>query len=408
MTQALLRPRTLGLVLLGLLILGFPYFNTMFEFMSGWPLLGWLLDPFRVFQAGRFGVWLIILLGLNLLTGYSGQISLGYAAFVAVGAYVAAILMTQYGVHVIPAVLAAGAFTGVVGFLVGAPALRLSGPYLAIATLALVIALPQVLKHDLVSDWTHASQGINFYEQGTAPVTPGVLEDRVDKDQWLYYCAIVPGVIMTVIAWNITRSRMGRAFMALRDTELGAQQMGVNVSLYKMTAFGLSSFYAGIGGALFVFTEAVLGPSTFDVILSITMLVMIVLGGLASILGSIFAAAIMALRVEIVDAVVNVIPRGQEYRIDSLRGAIYGGMLVVFIILGPWGLAGSIQRLPRIRDRLVAGKFRFPGVSGIVYPVVRPFLLRRLRGAKSVDPNRQGGEGAQDEPHEEGGDTHRP
>jgi branched-chain amino acid transport system permease protein len=400
--------RVLGLALLGFLAIGFPYFNTMFEFMSGWPLIGWFLEPFRVFQAMRFGVWLVVLMGLNLLTGYNGQISLGYAAFVAVGAYVAAILMTQYGAHVILAVLAAGAFTGVVGFLVGAPALRLSGPYLAIATLALVIALPQVLKHDLVSDWTHASQGINFYEQGTPPVPPEILNDRVDNNQWLYYCAIVPGVIMTVLAWNLTRGRIGRAFMAVRDTELGAEQMGVNVALYKMTAFGISSFYAGIGGALFVFTEAVLAPSTFDVMMSMTMLVMVVLGGLGSILGSIFAAAIMAWRADIVDEIVKLIPRGQEIRIDALRGAIYGGLLVIFILLGPWGLAGSIRRLPKIRDRLVAGKFRFAGVSGIVYPAVRPFLLRRLRGAKSVDPNRQGGEGARDEPHQEGGDTHRP
>jgi branched-chain amino acid transport system permease protein len=389
----------LGLALLGFLIIGFPYFNTMFGFMSGWPLLGWLLDPFRVFQAMRFGVWLVVLMGLNLLTGYNGQISLGYAAFVAVGAYVAAILMTQYGVHVIPAVVAAGAFAGIAGFLVGAPALRLSGPYLAIATLALVIALPQVLKHDLVSDWTHASQGLNFYEQGTPPVPPGILKDRVDNNQWLYYCTIVPAVIMTILAWNLTRSRIGRAFLAVRDTELGAGQMGVNVALYKMTAFGISSFYAGIGGALFVFTEAVLGPSTFDVMMSMTMLVMVVLGGLGSILGSIFAAAIMAWRSDIVNEIVKLIPRGQEIRIDALRGAIYGGLLVVFIILGPWGLAGSIRRLPKIRDRLVAGKFRFPGVSGIVYPAVRPFLLRRLRGAKSADPSRQDGTEARDEPH---------
>jgi len=402
-TRTLPWRRVLGLALLGFLIIGFPYFNTMFGFMSGWPLLGWLLDPFRVFQAGRFGVWLVVLMGLNLLTGYNGQISLGYAAFVAVGAYVAAILMTQYGVHVILAVIAAGAFAGIAGFLVGAPALRLSGPYLAIATLALVIALPQVLKHDLVSDWTHASQGINFYEQGTPPLPPGILKDRVDNNQWLYYCAIVPGVIMTILAWNITRSRMGRAFLAVRDTELGAGQMGVNVPLYKMTAFGISSFYAGIGGALFVFTEAVLGPSTFDVMMSMTMLVMVVLGGLGSILGTIFAAAIMAWRSDIVNEIVKLIPRGQEIRIDALRGAIYGGLLVIFIILGPWGLAGSIRRLPKIRDRLVAGKFRFPGVSGIVYPAVRPFLLRRLRGAKSADPSRQGGTEARDEPHQKGG-----
>jgi len=395
--------RVLGLALLGFLIIGFPYFNTMFEFMSGWPFIGWFLVPFRVFQAMRFGVWLVVLMGLNLLTGYNGQISLGYAAFVAIGAYVAAVLMTQYGAHVIVAVLAAGAFTGVVGFLVGAPALRLSGPYLAIATLALVIAFPQVVKHDLVSDWTHASQGINFYEQGTPPLPPEILKDRVDNNQWLYYCAIVPAVIMTILAWNLTRSRLGRAFLAVRDTELGAEHMGVNVALYKMTAFGISSFYAGVGGALFVFTEAVLAPSTFDVMMSITMLVMVVLGGLGSILGSIFAAAIMALRVDMVDEIVKLVPRGQEIRIDALRGAIYGGLLVIAIIMGPWGLAGAVRRIPRIRDRLVAGKYRFPGASGLAHPAVRPFLLRRLRGAKSADPSRQGGTEARDEPHQEGG-----
>ena len=399
MTRTLPWRRVLWLALLGSLIIGFPYFNSMFGFMSGWPLIGWFLVPFRVFQAMRFGVWLVVLMGLNLLTGYNGQISLGYAAFVAVGAYVAAILMTQYGAHVIVAVLAAGAFTGVVGFLVGVPALRLSGPYLAIATLALVIAFPQVVKHDLVSDWTHSSQGINFYEQGTPPLPPGILKDRVDNNQWLYYCAIVPAVIMTVMAWNVTRSRIGRAFLAVRDTELGAEHMGVNVSLYKMTAFGISSFYAGIGGALFVFTEAVLGPSTFDINISLTMLVMVVLGGLGSILGSIFAAAIMAWRVELVNEIVKLIPRGQEIRIDALRGAIYGGLLVIAVITGPWGLAGAVRRLPRIRDRLVAGKFRFPGVSGMAYSAVRPFLLRRRRGAKSADPSRQDGTEARDEPH---------
>jgi branched-chain amino acid transport system permease protein len=392
--QALLRPRTFWLALLGLIILGFPYFNTMFEFMSGWPFFGWWVDPFRVFQAGRFGVWIIILLGLNLLTGYSGQISLGHGAFVAVGAYVTAVLMTQYDAHVILAVVAAGAFTGAVGFLVGAPALRLTGPYLAIATLALVIALPQVIKHDLVDNWTLGSQGINFYEHGTPPRPPGMIEDMVDKDQWLYYCAIVPALLMTVLAWNITRSRIGRAFIALRDTEVGAQQMGVNVALYKMTAFGVSSFYAGIGGGLFVFTEAVLGPATFDIINSLTMLAVLVLGGMASILGGIFAAAIMTMRIEIVDTVVDLIPKGEEFRIDTLRGAIYGGLLIVAIILGPKGLAGGIRELASIRPSAIIGGLR---------SAVWSFLPRRLRGSAPTGPTGEDGEEARDEPGRGGG-----
>jgi len=378
--QSLLRPRVLGLALLGLVILGFPYFNTMFEFMSGWPFFGWWVDPFRIFQAGRFGVWIIILLGLNLLTGYSGQISLGHGAFVAVGAYVAAILMTQYDVHVILAVVAAGLFTGAVGFLVGAPALRLTGPYLAIATLAVVIALPQILKHDLVSDWTLASQGINFYEQGTPPRTPEMLEDMVNKDQWLYYCTIVPALIMTVLAWNITRSRLGRAFIAIRDTEIGAQQMGIDVALYKMTAFGVSSFYAGIGGALFVFSEAVLGPATFDIVISLTMLAVLVLGGMASVLGSIFAAAIMTMRIEIVDTLVKLIPFGEELRIDALRGAIYGGLLIVAIIMGPRGLAGGIRELAKVKPSAIIERVRSLRVAEVLrigtQRLLQPFRRR--------------------------------
>lgn len=374
MVQSLLRPRILGLALLGLIILGFPYFNTMFEFMSGWPFFGWWVDPFRIFQAGRFGIWIIILLGLNMLTGYSGQISLGHGAFVAVGAYVAAILMTQYDVHVILAVVAAGVFTGAVGFLVGVPALRLTGPYLAIATLALVIALPQILKHDLVSDWTLASQGINFYEHGTPPRTPEMLEDMVNKDQWLYYCTIVPALIMTVLAWNITRSRLGRAFIAIRDTEIGAQQMGIDVALYKMTAFGVSSFYAGIGGGLFVFSEAVLGPATFDIISSLTMLVVLVLGGMASVLGSIFAAAIMTMRIEIVDTLVKLIPFGEELRIDALRGAIYGGLLIVAIIMGPRGLAGGIRELAKIKPSAIMERVRSLRVAEVLRTGARRLL----------------------------------
>ncbi|MGB6894471.1 MAG: branched-chain amino acid ABC transporter permease, partial [Dehalococcoidia bacterium] len=364
----------LGLALLGLIILGFPYFNTMFEFMSGWPFFGWWVDPFRIFQAGRFGVWIIILLGLNMLTGYSGQISLGHAAFVAVGAYVAAILMTQYDVQVILAVVAAGVFAGVVGFLVGVPALRLTGPYLAIATLAVVIALPQILKHDWVSDWTLASQGINFYEHGTPPRTPEMLEDRVDTDQWLYYCTIVPAIIMTVLAWNITRSRLGRAFIAIRDTEIGAQQMGINVALYKMTAFGVSSFYAGIGGGLFVFSEAVLGPATFDIISSLTMLAVLVLGGMASVLGSIFAAGIMTMRIEIVDTLVKLIPFGEELRIDALRGAIYGGLLIVAIIMGPRGLAGGIRELAKVKPSAIIERVRSLRVAEVLRTGARRLL----------------------------------
>jgi len=332
LTDVLPRPRALLLILALVILAVFPYLYT-------WPFFGSFLDPFRTFQATRFAIWLIILMGLNLLTGYSGQISLGHGAFIAVGAYIAAILMNDYSVPVFAAVLAAGVLTGLVGFLIGIPALRLSGPYLAIATLALVIVLPNIIKHRLVEDWTGGVMGISL---STSHV-PGSLEGMTTDYQWIYYTCMVPAVIMTAMAWSVTRSRVGRAFIALRDSKLGAQQMGIDVSLYRMTAFGLCALYAGTGGALYVYTAGYLGPATFDIGISLTMLVMIVLGGLASILGTIFAAIMMTVRIDFVDFVIGMIPFGDRIGIDTSRDALFGLLLILAIIFTPTGVAGSIR-----------------------------------------------------------------
>lgn len=361
MTRAALRPRILGLVLLLAVLAVFPYLYT-------WPFFGGFLDEFRTFQATRFGLWLIILLGLNLLTGYSGQISLGHAALVAIGAYVAAVLMNDgfmgQSVPVAVAVLSAGIFTGFLAFLLGAPALRLSGPYLAIATLAMIIALPQILKLESISfagqdidlnvaNWTGGVQGLLL----DRPRSPGSLDGLVTDRQWLYYEVMVPAVIMTAMAANLARSRVGRAFIAIRDTEVGAEHMGVNLSLYKMTAFGLSGLYAGVGGGLFAYTEAFMSPDSFEVIKSITMLVAVVLGGLASIVGTVFGALFMAFQNEIVDAVSGLITRiptadalkgyipTTKSDFERLRGAVYSVPLIIFIIFAPGGLAGLMRQI---------------------------------------------------------------
>jgi branched-chain amino acid transport system permease protein len=359
--RALPRPGVIGLILLLVVAAAFPYLYT-------WPFFGAFLNPFRTFQATRFGLWLIILLGLNLLTGYSGQISLGHAALVAVGAYVAAVLMTQgfmgHDVPIAVAVVAAGLFTGALGFLLGAPALRLSGPYLAIATLALIIALPQVLKLETVSlgghefhvhmaRWTGGVQGLLL----DRPKAPESLKDLVTERQWLYYEVMVPAVIMTALAWNLTRSRIGRAFVALRDTEVGAEHMGVNLALYKMTAFALSGLFAGVGGALFAYNEAFISPDSFDTIKSITMVVALVLGGLASITGTVFAALFMAFQNETVDALSGLVRHIPSLSVlqgyipttasdfEKLRGAVYSVPLIVFIIFAPGGVAGLIRQV---------------------------------------------------------------
>jgi branched-chain amino acid transport system permease protein len=391
LTDVLPNRRVLLLVLAFVILAVFPYLYT-------WPFFSSFLGPFRTFQAMRFAIWLIVLMGLNLLTGYSGQISLGHGAFIAIGAYIAAILMNTFSVPVFAAVLAAGLLAGLIGFLLGIPALRLSGPYLAIATLALVIVLPNILKHHLVEDWTGGTMGISL---STSHV-PASLKGRATDYQWLYYNCMVPAVIMTAMAWSLTRSRVGRALVALRDSKLGAQQMGIDVSLYKMTAFGLCALYAGTGGALYVYTAGYLGPATFDIGISFVVVIMIVLGGLASIAGTIFAAIMMTVRIDFVNFVVSIIPFGEKIGIDRSRDALFGALLIWAIIFTPTGIAGSIrERRERREARRVTGASALP-------PRLAQLFRRKEPSLDSPGPPRvQEGKPGAGEPTGGGGDERR-
>ncbi len=349
--RSLLRPRVLGLIALLALLVVFPYLYRL-------PFFSSFLSDFRTFEASRFAIWAVIFLGLNLLIGYTGQITLGHAAFVTVGAYVAAIFMKNLGMPVSVAILSAALLTGLLGFLIGIPALRLSGPYLAIATLALIIVLPQILKYDLVIAGHHfiAAQtgGVSGIRLAT-PRVPTSLHQalNMDTDQWVYYICMGTAVILTAIAWSITRSRIGRGFIALRDSEIGASQMGINVSLYKMTAFGLSALYAGTGGALYLFQMSYLGPTSFDISFSLTFVVMIVLGGLASVAGAIFAGFFMAAQLDVTNLifnrVFNHIPYGDKIGIDATRGALFGALLILAIINTPHGVAGNLRKKKEAR-----------------------------------------------------------
>jgi branched-chain amino acid transport system permease protein len=326
----LIRPRTLAWLVLGLVLLFFPYFHT-------WPLLGGFIGEFRTFNATMFAVWLLVVLSMNLLTGYSGQISLGHAAVVLIGAYATGILFDQYGVPLPVAIALAGAFTAVVGgFVIGIPAVRLSGPYLAIATFALVITFPQILKIEVLTRWTNGALGIRIRE--VQP--PGFVDGFLDQRQWLYYMTMTTAVVMTVLFWNLTRSRIGRAFVALRDSEIGAEQMGVNVPLYKALAFGISSLYAGVAGGLFFAVQAFVGPESLGFLDSILFLVAIVIGGLATILGAIFGALFLTFQGELISNLADVIPEAER-----ARGVIYGGLLIVTMLLFPRGLAGFVHGL---------------------------------------------------------------
>ena len=293
--------------------------------------LPFLLGNYRVFQLTLVLVYAIALLGLNMLTGYNGQISLGHGAFYAIGAYTAAILMDKFALPYWATIPIAGAVCFVVGFLFGLPALRLEGLYLALATFALGVAMPQILKHERLAHWTGGSQGVVIVKPD-APTWTGL-----SQDQWLYFFTLAWVVVFFVIAWNLLRGRIGRAMVAIRDQPIAAQAMGVNTSLVKSLTFGVSALYTGAAGALGAIAVQFVAPDSFNIFLSITLLVGVVIGGLASISGAFFGALFIQFIPNIADQISKAAP-----------WAIYGIFLIAFMYVMPTGVAGFL-RLARAR-----------------------------------------------------------
>jgi branched-chain amino acid transport system permease protein len=299
--------------------------------------LPFLLSNFRLFQFTLVFVNAIALLGLNILTGYNGQISLGHAAFYAVGAYTSAIMIDKWNVHYALTIPVAGVLCLVAGFLFGIPALRLEGLYLALATFALSLAVPQILKY--FEHWTGGSQGIVL----SKPDPPFGLP--LTADQWLYFMTLAILAVLFWLAANLLAGRTGRAIMAIRDNPLAAQAMGIDTALYKSLTFGVSAAYTGVAGALSALVIAFVAPDAFDVFLSITFLVGIVVGGLASIPGAVFGAFF-----------IQFVPNWAQDISKAAPWAIYGVFLIVFMYVMPLGLAGSLRLLwARQRGRARAG-----------------------------------------------------
>ena len=285
-----------------------------------------LVSDYRVFQFNLVLVYAIALMGLNLLTGYNGQISLGHGAFYAIGAYCAAILMDKYGVPYWATLPAAAAVCLVVGFLFGLPALRLEGLSLALATFALGVSLPSLLKYHHLEKWTGGVQGIVI----TKPDPPFGLP--INADQWLYYFTLLVALVMFVLAWNLLRGRVGRALVAIRDNHIAAEAMGVNNAIYKSLAFGVSAMYTGVAGALGAIAVQYVAPDSFGIFLSITFLIGIVIGGLASISGAIYGALFIQFVPNLADEISKAAP-----------WAIFGIFLIGFVYLMPMGIAGAVR-----------------------------------------------------------------
>lgn len=281
---------------------------------------------FLIFQLTLMLIYAIAILGLNILTGINGQFSLGHGAFYAIGAYTAAIMMDQFGIGYFWTLPVAGITCFISGFLFGLPALRLEGVYLALATFALAVVTPQLFKLTPFEYWTSGVMGIVIAK----PEAPFGLS--LNPDQWLYFLTLAVGLIAFVCANNLVSSRTGRALMAIRDNPIAARSMGINTSLYKSLAFGVSALYTGIAGALGAIVVQFISPDLFTFTLSVALVVGLVVGGVGWLPGALVGGAFIMF-----------LPNIAESFSKGLSGAVYGVILILLMYAMPTGFGGLLK-----------------------------------------------------------------
>ncbi len=287
-----------------------------------------VLDGYQTFQITMVFTLSIVLLGLIILTGFNGQVSLGHGAFFAIGAYTAAILLNGTDIPYWATIPIAGLVSLGVGFLFGLPALRLEGHYLALATFALAIATPQILKNKHLEEWTGGVQGILLDKPEPPAWVP------LDADQWLYFFCLFVMAVLFLVAWNLMRGKIGRAIIAIRDQPIAAASMGIDTAMYKSLTFGISAMYTGIGGALSALVTQFVAPDSFVILLSITFVVGIVIGGIRSLAGAVFGALF-----------IQFVPNFADQISKAAPGIVFGSVLIGCIYLMPNGAAGIVQSL---------------------------------------------------------------
>jgi branched-chain amino acid transport system permease protein len=317
------------------------------------------VSDFKAQQYAYVAIFLVALLGLNILTGYTGQVSLGHGAFMAVGAYTTALLMVgneQFGgpvgggakdVWTIPV---AGVLAGLVGLAFGLPALRLSGLYLALATFAVAVALPSLVKR--FADFTGGGTGINLF--GRKELTGGtggieVFGGHLTFNDWLYYLCWTIALVAFAVAWLIVRGRTGRAFRAVRDSEVAAVSSGVSLARYKTLAFGISAAYAGVAGSLYAIANTFVSPDTFPIQLSIYLLVGVVVGGLGGLSGLVVGAIVvqfLPLWAQGED-LGSMLPSRliEETHRPGGASVVYGVVLILLMFVLPGGVGGLFRRI---------------------------------------------------------------
>ena len=314
--------------------------------------LPWLIKKYHLLGLSIYIVNLmtvnaIVAIGLNLLVGYTGQISMGHAGFFALGAFTTIILMLKGGVPFLLALPLGGFVSSVFGFLLGLPALRLKGPYLAIATLGFGMAVTTTIKH------------LEFFGGRMGLQAPKLrFFGVVFKDIHLYYLITVIAIILVIGALKLIKTRVGRAFIAIRDSDIAAETMGVDLTYYKTLAFAVSAFYTGISGGLFGIILGFINPESFHLIMSITFLAMVVVGGLGSVMGSVTGAVLMTyldIKLQAIQDIPAVGPAlvsfSQKYMsmggISNIAPIVYGLIMVLIVLFEPLGLFGFWIRIKR-------------------------------------------------------------
>ncbi len=312
-----------------------------------WLILKYHLLGLSIYIVNLITVHAIVAVGLNILVGYTGQISMGHAGFFAIGAFTSVILVSNWSFPLFIALPIAGFISSGFGFILGLPALRLKGPYLAIATLGFGMAVTITIKH------------LEFFG-GRMGLQAPKLEflGMPMRDIHFYYMIMIIAVIMVIGAVKLIKTRVGRAFIAIRDSDIAAEAMGVNLAYYKTLAFAVSAFYTGVGGGLFAFILGFINPESFHLIMSITFLAMVVVGGLGSIMGSICGATLMTyldIKLQAIQDISIIGPAivafSQKYMsvagISNIAVIVYGLILLLIVLFEPLGIFGFWIRCKR-------------------------------------------------------------
>ncbi len=291
-------------------------------------VLPFLVSGYKALELAGMGTFFVAILGLNILTGYTGQISIGHGAFMGLGGYTTAILASQHGVPDYWTIPLAGILTGLVGLAFGIPSLRLTGLYLALATFGVAVAMPQIEKQN----WGDLTKG-----------TTGIILST-HSGRWLYGVTWATAAVLFVVGWAIVRSRFGLALTAIRDSEIAATSMGVNAALYKVLAFGISAFYAGVAGSLYALSSAYVNPDVYPITLSLFLLIGAVIGGLGSLAGLLAGAAFVEYVQRYAPDIVSAIsPVALDTKKPGIPAVIFGAVLIVLVLIIPTGVGGAIR-----------------------------------------------------------------